>query len=1219
MSISTKLTRQYDKNVQKAQSNAVEEQNFINQHPFLYNNPIMSNLVAGTALAGKYIGDLERNAFPSGLPQTNNFNPNINQNKPILGSNLINNVDKMAQISPNYNAINGLAQLAPQALGVEAIGGEALAQKVGSLANSALSKYGNTIAEKVIQKTIPMLSKSAVRAATFTATDPRALTGGEVTDKNTFQNINPTSLTSSYLNNLGMFAGFDTAGSLLKGLRGMPIDDTVNTAQKTTNNIKENAKNTFNNVMNKIKPKYNIKGEKLDSRTNTPNTEEQLQAIKEQMPSTKVKDKSQELSQALDQHIQDNASPEQYQELKDKVNFTAKTRKEHVAQIKTFNSEIEKATKRGDIQNSVDLQNQKTEYINRLYKDIGYSNSEQTTRLMDNLSTIERKLEKAQTNTIQTNDNANNIAERGKVKKVNGKIQTKRLTGSDIGIINEYQKTMKAIDNLNTEKIKLINKVFNSNGGKIFDEIQRARINEHIQKYNDLMLENAANIDVSNPENIHLTNDLQKYGDISPLHDKTIDTNTNKVREPTQDIPNNNAEVNKANNIDNLNNAITDEIVNKDNNVKNTIKKDNKVNIKKEKTSFDKTKIETKRANIEKMVQDNIDNGYTKQQQLNLVDSKKWSDYTKKQVKIIINKLHDKADKEKVNIKKSQKETVNKTENDKKIESGSKKQPQTVKEPKETSTQKKEQVSDKKEPPKKIVKDILQDKINHSTKIAFEYVKHHVKNIKFNLKAKEPRSNNIFKASFQSDNHTMNFLNETRILAHELTHLFIHKTMNVDILKDINIPQDIKQLYKDKSEEVQKEEVLALYTELRAMQDLMNNSNLSKLVDDNKGLNKDIQSKINKIFGNDINNLEKIYKEQLQYNVFNNIKDLHQNSLFNSKYFIEQADSKVKDTIDSFLDKTYKTISKNQNIKNFVDKIKGYDFVKNAIADYKISHSPEKIYTNIRQVISDKNVLMNTIKHVNNTFVKMVSTDFKNIDLQTQKHIHDSSIIDSFVKSGYENLKDFADTLITSKKNSIENFIENNINKNHINDFKKIIEASSEPMNNNINYFKNSEQIVEYLKGNNFLKKGADNFLANDIDNLLTSEYLSNHKINTDVLKHLTNKSDSILAIQSINELAKETLGRDYIRGYKSFIPKKAFVSKLGLYDVEPTYETDLRAGIDNNLLEFKQNGIIGAEYRISELSNKNIAALKIVENKLKKLKINYTKIINKEGQTIGF
>ena len=1416
MSIFTKLTKKYDNAINNAEQKAHDDYTFIKEYPFIANNPFISEIGAGLADTGKFLGDLERNVFPNGLPSINNFS--MPQNKePILGTDFSNNVERISKLSPQYNDVHGLAKMAPQALMIEQLGGETLAQKVGSMAKKALSSYGNSVAEKVIQKSIPLLSKSAVRATTFTATDPRAITGKKLDNSNILNNINTSSLASSFGNNLAMFTGFDTAGSVLKGLTEVPYKESINTAKQFTNKF-----------VDKVKPKYDIKGNKRESRvytedvknkkdvfnntdnfsdinlfddkhinniskslkednvailhsnyesninidklknkahpdkdtillfipeadkqdisiienksgidsstmkqlsehfelepeqinklindnhvilytdtTKKPNSKylkdtlehelghivnikrqgyaqspqglskdnrtkklaengynaneisyymnqqeatQQLGSIVKKINDSKNKvnlsdehknalklysiftgekinlnnilkqellDKVNNISNKLEQYFKEHPPEQQtgsiqmqykphnrtkvinelknninehlketsgeiyddFTSLKNDVEVTSRTKKEHINILMQLDKEVNKASKAVDIKRVIKLQKEKFNYVKKLYKMFGFENNEKITRLNKQLEDIEKRISNAVTRNVEINDNPVDIKNKGIVKKTNGKIIHSEETLYGKHLVNEYQRLTKELKKEENNVRTTLNNIFMNK--KLYNDLQIFRLNELVQKYNDLLIKKAS--DMKTPEKydeIDIQKELQKNKNLEQISltkrsgSKKIKTFIEKEKNKKKDPLTN------------------DQIKKKNNELLYRLKKD---------LVGRKLKGETK----EKMQQ--------------WLANKKWNRHTKEQVLKIINDVY-KEDKKNNN----ERQKINK---------------------KEQST---EDNNNNKNIKEKTVKK-LQDKIDNATNVSFEYVKHHLKQIYFSVKAEKSKyafnikakeilgkindkniidgyydtgsSNHIFKVSFQTDNHTLNFLNETRLIAHELTHLFIDKVKNYKDLNNIVVPEKVKELYSDTTIAIQREEAIALYTELRSMQDLIKNSNLSKLIKNKGTLYKEISNEIQSIFDSNVNDFEQFYKNNMQYNIFSNLKSMYKEPLFNHKYFIEHTDKIGKQLIDNFMQKIYKNLSKNKNIKYFIDTLNGKDFIKNAIEDYKISHSSEKLYVKIREIISNKNRMMNTIKNLNNNFVKMISKDLGKIDRTTQKHIHNSDILNSFFSSGHEKLNKYIDNLIKNKDLYMDTFIKDNIpNKTIL--FKKIIEASSIPMNNHKLYFRNAEQIALYLKKNNMLKKTKIyDLLIQDINNLLSAEYLSKNKFDSSIVKHIINKSESVLVANEIRRKAKEALGNNYIRGYRSFISKKPLIAKLGLFNKEPIYTLDTRGGVDNNLLEFKQDGILGAEFRINILDKKSKIKLQNIKLKLDKQRIPYSILYDKNMNEIG-
>lgn len=1417
MPIFTELTKKYDNTINKAEQKAHDDYTFIREHPFIANNPFMSEIGAGLADTGKFIGDLERNAFPNGLPSINNFS--MPQNKePILGTDFSNNVEKISKLSPQYNDIHGLVKMMPQALMIEQLGGEALAQKAGSMAQKALSNYGNSVAEKVIQKSMTLLSKSAVRATTFTVTDPRAITGKKLDNSNIFNNINSDSLASSFGSNLAMFAGFDTAGSMLKGLAKMPYKESVDTAKQFTNKF-----------VDKVKPKYDIKGNKRESRVYTedvknkedvfnntdnfsdinlfdnkhinniskslkednvaiihsndesninidklknkaypdkdtillfipeadkqdisiienksgidsstmkqlskhfdlepeqinklindnhvilytdttlePNSKylkdtlehefghivnikrqvyaqspqgigkddrikklaengydaneisyymnqqeaiQHLGSIVKKINDSKEKkvnlsdehkkalklysiftgekidlnniskqellDKANSISNKLEQYFKEHPSGQQtgsiqmqykphnrtnvinelknninehlketsgevyddFAKLKDEVEIASRTKKEHINILKQLDEEANKVSKAGDIKRAIELQKEKFNYVKKLYKMFGFENNEKIARLNKQLEDIEKRISNAVTRNVEINDNPVDIKNKGIVKKTNGKIIHSEETLYDKHLVNEYQRLTKELKNEENNVRTTLNNIFMNK--KLYNDLQIFRLNELVQKYNDLLIKKASDMKIPEKyDEIDIQNELQKNKNLEQIPLAKL-SGSKKIKTFI--------EKEKTNKKEPLTN---EQIKEKNNELLYRLKKD--------------------------LVSRKL-KGETKEQVRQWLASKKWNKYTKEQVSKIIDDVY-----------KEDKKNNNERQKTNKKEQSSEYKNNNNKNTKEKTVKK------------------LQDKIDNATNISFEYVKHHLKQIYFNIKAKKPKYafnikakemlekinnkniidgyfdtgslNHIFKVSFQVNNHALNFLNETRLIAHELTHLFIDKVKNYKDLNNIVVPDKIKELYKDSSIAVQKEESMALYTELRAMQDLIKNSNLSKLIKNKDVLHKEISNEIQSIFGSNVNDFEQFYKNNMQYNIFSNLKSMYKEPLFNHKYFIERADKVGKQLIENFMQKIYKTLSKNKNIKYFIDTLNGKDFIKNAIEDYKISHSSEKLYVKIREIISNKNRMMNTIKNLNNNFVKMVSKDFGKIDRTTQKHIHNSDILNSFFSSGYEKLSEYIDSLIKNKDLYMDTFIRDNISNKTIL-FKKIIEASSIPMNNHKLYFRSAEQIALYLKKNNILKTEIDDLLIQDINNLLSAEYLSKHKIDSSIVNHITNKSESVLVVNEIRRKAKEVLDNNYIRGYRSFIPKKPLIAKLGLFDKEPMYTLDTRGGVDNNLLEFRQDGILGAEFKINSFSKKNITILNNIKTKLDAKNIPYSILYDKDMNETG-
>ena len=867
-----------------------------------------------------------------------------------------------------------------------------------------------------------------------------------------------------------------------------------------------------------------------------------------------------ELKHKVIEHLKNTSGKlyDTYTELKDSINVASKTRKEHIKTLKQLNNEISKANKANNIKREISLKKEKYNYIQKLYKMFGFDNSEKISRLNKDLEDIEKKISNAMTNSIEED-------KRGSAKKIDGKIQYKQETPYDKHLINEYQRITKELSKEDKNIAKTLNNVFMNK--KLFNDLQIFRINELIQKHNDLLIDKASEMKISEHEQMSiadLKNELQKNSNIEQI-ELTKRSGSKKVKtafekdQAKKTEPMTNAEKKKKNN-----------------------------------ELLYKTEQYIKNKKIE---------GTTKEEAEKWLNEQKWNEDTKKAVKNIIDKIY-----------------------------------------KDKHTKSKNKISNhKKEPAKE--KATLQNDIDSASSVSFEYIKHHLKKIYFSVKAIKPQHvfninikeildkisdaniidgyydsgslKNIYRVSFQADNHTMNFLNETRLLAHELTHLFIENVKNNKDFLNLQIPKKIQELYKDKNILTQKEESIALYTELRSMQDLIKSSNVSKLVEDKNALYNKIQKEIENVFGSNISYYENFYRQNMQYNIFHNLKKMYKNPIFNHKYFFEQADAKMKDIIDKFIKNIYEKVSKNTSVKDFIDNLNGKDFIKNAIEDYKISHSHEALYENIRKIISSKNKMMNTIKNLNNSFVKMVSNDFKNINTKTQLHIHNSDILNSFVGSAFSTLKDFIDSMEKDHKLLFDNFTKNNLSGN-VDKFKEIIKQSSIPMDNNKLYFRNAEQIAKYLQKHKMLKSEINNSLLHDINTLLTSEYLKNNKIDSNLFSHIKQDSGSVLVAKEIRNKAKKVLGDDYIRGYRSFIPKNPLIAKLGLFDREPTYSIDLRNSIDNNLLEFKQDGILGSEFRLQSLTEKSKLKLNTIKKKLDNQKIPYSIIYDKDMNEIG-
>ena len=1000
-------------------------------------------------------------------------------------------------------------------------------------------------------------------------------------------------------------------GSIVKTIKESPDDniklnnnekkalqtysDFTNTKINLDNISKQDLLNKTNDISNKLETFFN------ENKQDTP-IEEETKKNEISNEDKEYNNNKQNTVDELKKSIKNNLDTtngginDEFKSLNNQVDLASKTPEEHIQIIRQLNNEIDKANKNNDINKVISLNQEKRNYTKKLYNMFGFNNDEKITRLNNQLEDIEKQISKEVTRKVKTNNDPLDIKNKGIVKKVNGKIQLEDNNIYDKHLIKEYKRLTNELIKEEKNVKTTLNTIFlNKN---LYDELQTGRLNELIQKHNDLLVKKAYNGKL--PEEMstdEILQELQKNKNIEQISLK---------------------EIKNKKNID---------------------------------TAFDKNKKEKSQQEViaknsstlyklEQSLKERKIQGETEDEMNKWVGSKKWDRYTLAKVKEIIKKIY-KKDKLKQEKPTEKQQNIKQDEQNKYNIKKQKEYKQNTKKEQE-SDNKQEDIKQEQEPEKK---NMLQKKIDESSDISFEYVKHFVKKLVFKIKAKIPKfkvtfntkeildkisdkhivdgyynigsTKNIYKVSFQANNHTLNFLNETRLITHELTHLIVDKLKIYKEFNNIQIPKEIKNTYNNENISVQKEEAVALYSELRSMQDLIKNSNLSKLITDKDKLLKNINNEIKDIFGNNIIDFEKFYRNNIQYNVFYNLEKTYKEPIFNHKYFLEQADKKSKTIINNFMNKIYKTLSKNKDIKHFIDIVNGNNFVKNLIEDYKISQSSDDIYVKIRKIISDKNKMMNYIKNLNNSFVKMIHNDFKEIDRTTQEYIHNSDILNSFIGSQYDNLSDFIDRLKKNKEVLLDNFINENISgKSDL--FRKIIKESSVLMNNSKFYFRNAEQIALYLQKKGMLKTDINEYLIKDIDDLLSSEYLSKNNFDSSKLKHITQESNSVLIAKEIRTKAKDILGNNYIRGYKSFISKKPLIAKLGLFDKEPTYSIDLRKGIDNNLLEFKQDAILGAEFRINDLNAKSINILKNIIKKLNNNKIPYSLIYDKDMNVIG-
>jgi len=492
------------------------------------------------------------------------------------------------------------------------------------------------------------------------------------------------------------------------------------------------------------------------------------------------------------------------------------------------------------------------------------------------------------------------------------------------------------------------------------------------------------------------------------------------------------------------------------------------------------------------------------------------------------------------------------------------------------------------------------------------------------------KNNKIFMSEF-TENGGLGFENELLILAHELVHIYEkNNSILKEKIKNIVIPDSINTAYKDFNEYIKQEEALATYSSFRLMLDIAKDKKI------NEHMTKEFISNaenIIELFEKNNSELKDIYENTIYPAYYDSIKTTGKllNRLMEPQLLdimlekLEDADTVIASKIEDLLG----SIFKKANIRKITQAIDSSAIASQIKNDILIGHSQKEVYKKIRNIFATKHKYLTSIKNINNTIIKNLKTSPARKALGKEKYneiMMKLKKINSIADlGGNTKIKDKLKELVKNQNSNMRKLLKDT----KIEFAKKVFRDSTEPTNSKY-YFKNEYEIYNFFVAKKLLKDISKEEAIKAISDILDAEVVK--KENMLKIKELDIFDTSTIdrdIISLIKEIEKEELGSDYIRGYDSFVAKNNVVSAISFNGKVPTgfkrykntpfiYKLDTRANIENNILEFQQDSILGTTYMIKNKTKKEIERLKSKIKYLNKSGIEPARIFDSKGDIIG-